>query len=146
MWANFRVYYTCMEKCTVHQALRLLYCWGYENANIHCYWFCMTEHALLQRFTHLNINTLSVFLQISSAYAQLICKGFSRSPSILRMIITINIFKESWVRIIIQVTLYRQLRIGRDGHLDQSKVLSMIYRNLYENMGPVVLWLWEICT
>ena len=26
----------------------------------------------------------------------------------------------SWVRILVQVTIYRRLLIGRDGHLDQS--------------------------
>ena len=35
-------------------------------------------------------------------------------------------------RILVQVTIYRRLLIGRDGHLDQP----MIYRNLYENTGP----------
>ena len=26
----------------------------------------------------------------------------------------------AWVRILVQVTIYRRLMIGRDGHLDQS--------------------------
>ena len=26
-----------------------------------------------------------------------------------------------WARILVQVTIYRRLLIGRDGHLDQSK-------------------------
>ena len=38
-------------------------------------------------------------------------------------------------RILVQVTIYRRLLIGRDRHLDQSE--STIYRNLYENTGPV---------
>ena len=33
-------------------------------------------------------------------------------------------------RIIIQATIYRRLRIGRDGHLDQSEAYE-IYRNFY---------------
>ena len=31
----------------------------------------------------------------------------------------------SWVRILVQVTLYRRLLIGRDGHLDQSEVYDI---------------------
>ena len=34
-------------------------------------------------------------------------------------------------RIFVQVTIYRGLLLGRDGHLDQSK--ATIYRDLYEN-------------
>ena len=34
-------------------------------------------------------------------------------------------------RIFVKVMIYRRFRIGRDGHLDQSK--ASIYRNLYEN-------------
>ena len=40
-------------------------------------------------------------------------------------------------RILVQVTIYRRLLIGRDGHLDQSEAYN-IYRNLYENTGPGV--------
>ena len=32
--------------------------------------------------------------------------------------------------------IYRRLRIGRVGHLDQSEAYT-IYLNLYENMGPI---------
>ena len=31
----------------------------------------------------------------------------------------------SWARILVQVTIYRRLRIGRDGHLDQSKAYDI---------------------
>ena len=30
-----------------------------------------------------------------------------------------------WVRILVQVTIYRRLLIGRDGHLDQSEAYDM---------------------
>ena len=39
-------------------------------------------------------------------------------------------------RILVQVTIYRRLLIGRDGHLDNQK--PTIYRNLYENTDPGV--------
>ena len=42
-----------------------------------------------------------------------------------------------WARILVQVTIYRRLRIGRDDHLDQSEAYT-IYRNLYENTAAVV--------
>ena len=29
--------------------------------------------------------------------------------------------KKTWARILVQVTIYRRLLIGRDGHLDQSE-------------------------
>ena len=35
----------------------------------------------------------------------------------------------------VQVTIYRRIRIGRHGHLDQAEAYD-IYRNLYENTGP----------
>ena len=41
-----------------------------------------------------------------------------------------------WARILVQVTIYRRLLTGRDGHLDQSEAYT-IYRNLYENTAPV---------
>ena len=36
-------------------------------------------------------------------------------------------------RILVQVTIYRRLLIGRDGHLDQSEAYDLSY----ENTGPV---------
>ena len=30
-----------------------------------------------------------------------------------------------WVRILVQVTIYRSLLIGRDGHLDQSEAYDI---------------------
>ena len=30
-----------------------------------------------------------------------------------------------WVRILVQVTIYRSLQIGRDGHLDQSEAYDI---------------------
>ena len=30
-----------------------------------------------------------------------------------------------WVRILVQVTIYRRLLIGRDGHLDQSEAYDI---------------------
>ena len=38
-------------------------------------------------------------------------------------------------RILVQVTIYRRLLIGRDGHLDQSEAYD-IYCNLYADTGP----------
>ena len=43
--------------------------------------------------------------------------------------------KEAWACILVQVAIYRRLRIGRDGHLDQSEAYD--YRNLYENTGRI---------
>ena len=42
------------------------------------------------------------------------------------------------MRIIVLVTIYRRRRIGRDGHLDQSKACDTIffYCNLYDIAGP----------
>ena len=31
----------------------------------------------------------------------------------------------SWARILVQVTIYRRLLIGRDGHLDQSEAYDI---------------------
>ena len=31
----------------------------------------------------------------------------------------------TWARIVVQVTVYRRLRIGRDGHLDQSEAYDI---------------------
>ena len=31
----------------------------------------------------------------------------------------------TWGRILVQVTIYRRLRIGRDGHLDQSEAYDL---------------------
>ena len=45
--------------------------------------------------------------------------------------------KVLWAHIHIQETIYRSLRISRDGHLDQSE--PTIYRNLYENTDPDTL-------
>ena len=39
---------------------------------------------------------------------------------------------KTWARILVHVTIYGRLLIGRDGRLDQSDI-SAIYRNLYEN-------------
>ena len=33
----------------------------------------------------------------------------------------------SWVRILVQVTIYRRILIGRDGHLDQSEAYDISY-------------------
>ena len=30
-----------------------------------------------------------------------------------------------WARVLVQVTMYRRLRIGRDGHLDQSEACDI---------------------
>ena len=32
----------------------------------------------------------------------------------------------SWARILVQVTIYRRLLIGRDGHLDQSEAYDIL--------------------
>ena len=42
------------------------------------------------------------------------------------------------IRILEQVTIYRRLRIGRDGYFDQSEAydISTIYRDVYENTDP----------
>ena len=32
---------------------------------------------------------------------------------------------KSWARILVQVTIYRRLLIGRDGHLDQSEAYNI---------------------
>ena len=32
-----------------------------------------------------------------------------------------------WARILVQVTIYRRLLIGRDGHLDQSEAYDISY-------------------
>ena len=42
-----------------------------------------------------------------------------------------------WIRFLVQVTIYRWLRIGLDGHLDQSEA-NDIYRNLYESCPNLV--------
>ena len=42
----------------------------------------------------------------------------------------------TWSRIPVQGTIYRRLRIGRDGHLNQSQAYD-IYRSLYENTSHV---------
>ena len=34
----------------------------------------------------------------------------------------------SWARILVQVTIYRRLLIGRDGHLDQSEACDISVR------------------
>ena len=34
---------------------------------------------------------------------------------------------DKWPRILIQVTIYRRLLIGRDGHLDQSEAYDISY-------------------
>ena len=34
-----------------------------------------------------------------------------------------------WARILVQVTIYRRLRIGRDGHLDQSEAYDIVSFN-----------------
>ena len=31
----------------------------------------------------------------------------------------------TWARILVRVTIYRRLRIGRDGHLDQSEAYDI---------------------
>ena len=33
--------------------------------------------------------------------------------------------KKTWARILVQVTIYRRLLIGRDGHLDQSETYDI---------------------
>ena len=33
--------------------------------------------------------------------------------------------KGAWARILVQVTIYRRLLIGRDGHLDQSEAYDI---------------------
>ena len=33
--------------------------------------------------------------------------------------------RQSWARILVQVTIYRRLLIGRDGHLDQSEAYDI---------------------
>ena len=45
--------------------------------------------------------------------------GFFIKPADLRAKI------EAMVRILVQVTIYRKLRIGRDGHLDQSEAYDI---------------------
>ena len=40
-------------------------------------------------------------------------------------------------RVLVQVTIYRRLLIGRDGHLDQSEAYD--YRNLYDNTRHISL-------
>ena len=42
---------------------------------------------------------------------------------------------QPWARILVQVTIYRRLRIGRDGHLDQSKAYDISY--LAREYGPL---------
>ena len=37
----------------------------------------------------------------------------------------INGVKHDWAYIIVQVTIYRRVRIGRDGHLDQSEAYDI---------------------
>ena len=34
---------------------------------------------------------------------------------------------QRWARILVQVTIYRRLLIGRDGHLDQSEAYDISY-------------------
>ena len=46
--------------------------------------------------------------------------------------------EELWCRILVQVTIYRRLLIGRDGRLDQSKAYDI--SQLVREYGPV---LWE---
>ena len=36
-----------------------------------------------------------------------------------------NIFKSNWASILVQVTIYRRLLIGRDGHLYQSEAYDI---------------------
>ena len=33
--------------------------------------------------------------------------------------------EKNWARILVQVTIYRRLLVGRDGHLDQSEAYDM---------------------
>ena len=54
-------------------------------------------------------------------------------PSLPDESLTINLL-DPRTRILVQVMIYRRLRIGRDNHLDLLE--AMIYRNLYENTGP----------
>ena len=42
-----------------------------------------------------------------------------------------NIIKQ-WARILVQATIYRRFRIGRDGYLDQSEAIAKIY--VYHNL------------
>ena len=51
---------------------------------------------------------------------------------------TIQLFLRA--RILVQVTIYRRLLIGRDSHLDQSEAYDISY--LYENTGPVPFYLY----
>ena len=37
----------------------------------------------------------------------------------------VELNKDVWARILVQVTIYRRLLIGRDGHLDQSEAYDM---------------------
>ena len=39
-----------------------------------------------------------------------------------------------WARILVQVTIYRRLLIGRDGHLDQSEAYAI--SQLVREYGP----------
>ena len=44
---------------------------------------------------------------------------------------------QTWARILVQAANYRRLRIGRDGHLDQSEAYDIrIYLNVYESASP----------
>ena len=45
-------------------------------------------------------------------------------------------------RILVQVTIYRRLRIGRDGHLDQSEAYDI--SQLVREYGPCIAWFY--CT
>ena len=36
-----------------------------------------------------------------------------------------DVFMDPWDRILVQVTIYRRLRIGRDGHLDQCEAYDI---------------------
>ena len=45
----------------------------------------------------------------------------------------------TWDRILVQVTIYRRLLIGRDGHLDQSEAYDI--SELVREYGPGLAWL-----
>ena len=45
----------------------------------------------------------------------------------------------TWVRILVQVTINRRLRIGQDGHLDQSETYDLSY--LVQEYGPGKIYL-----
>ena len=46
-------------------------------------------------------------------------------PGNLSRLLEVGSVRKGWAHILVQVTIYRRLLIGRDGHLDQSEAYDI---------------------